>query len=68
MNFIGKFSFASLSSLAICESVNIEPLLTALITFGVSLITLAGGELIKYLVSYFKKKREDLENTKEKEK
>lgn len=46
---------------AVSMSVNAEPLLTALIGFGVSLITMAGGELVKYLVAFFKAKREKLE-------
>lgn len=56
------------SSLAICTSVDASPLLTALITFGVSLVTMVGGELVKYLVAYFKKKREELEKKEEKKK
>lgn len=46
---------------AVSMSVNAEPLLTALIGFGVSLITMAGGELVKYLVAFFKAKRAKLE-------
>ena len=55
------------TSLAVATSVNAEPLLTALITFGVSVVTLVGGELIKFLVAYLKKKTSDLNKDKEKE-
>ena len=48
------------TSMAVATSVNAEPFLTALITFGVSLVTLVGGELIKFLVAYLKKKTNDL--------
>ena len=48
------------TSMAVATSVNAEPLLTSLITFGVSLVTLVGGELIKFLVAYLKKKTNDL--------
>ena len=46
---------------AISVGTSAEPLITALIGFGVSLITMAGGELVKYLVAFFKAKREKLE-------
>lgn len=52
---------------AVSMSVNAEPLLTALIGFGVSLITMAGGELVKYLVAFFKAKRKKLEEDKKDE-
>lgn len=48
------------TSLAVATSVDATPLLTALITFGVSLVTIVGGELIKFLVVYLKKKTNDL--------
>ena len=63
---LGEVAVASCSSLAICTSVDASPLLTALITFGVSIVTMVGGELIKYLVALLKKKREDLEKKEDK--
>lgn len=63
---LGEVAIASCSSLAICTSVDASPLLTALITFGVSIVTMVGGELIKYLVALLKKKREDLEKKEDK--
>lgn len=57
-------SFAG--STAIATSVDASPLLTALITFGVSVVTLVGGEVIKFLVAYFKKKTDELEKPKKK--
>lgn len=51
---------------AVSMSVSAEPLITAVIGFGVSLITMAGGELVKYLVAYFKHKREKLEKEEKK--
>lgn len=65
---LGELAIASCSSLAICTSVDASPLLTALITFGVSVVTMVGGELIKFLVAFLKKKREDLEKKEDKEK
>ena len=48
------------TSMAVATSVDATPLLTALITFGVSLVTIVGGELIKFLVAFLKKKTNDL--------
>lgn len=49
-------------STGISAAVSFDPLLTALITFGVSLVTLVGGELIKYLVAVLKKKTKEATN------
>ena len=46
---------------ALSVGVNADPLITALIGFGVSLVTMVGGELVKYLVAFFKAKREKIE-------
>ena len=53
---------STLVSTAIATGIKAEPLITALITFAVSLITLVGTELVKYLVSFLKKKRQDIED------
>lgn len=53
-------AIAGTTTVAVASSVNADPLITALIGFGVSLVTMAGGELIKFLVAYFKKKTQDL--------
>jgi len=55
-----EFAVAVGASTVTATAVNADALITALITFGVSLVTLAGGELIKYLVAFFKKKTDDL--------
>lgn len=47
------------------NAMNADALITALITFGVSVVTLVGGELIKFLVAYFKKKTDALEGKEE---
>lgn len=67
MDFLAKLGISTSSAIIISEVANLNLLWTALITFGTSLITLAGGELIKYLVAFFKKKTKDLENSSEKE-
>ena len=56
-----EIATSTIGSTAICNSINAEPLLTALITFGVSIVTLVGGELVKFLVTYLQKKRKELE-------
>lgn len=64
--FLAKLGIATTSAIIISEAVNLNYLWTALITFATSLVTLAGGELIKFLVAYFKKKTKDLEKEEEK--
>ena len=58
---VSELAVSSTASLGIATSVDASPLLTALITLGVSLVTIVGGEIVKYLYAFFKKKREDLE-------
>lgn len=64
-SFLAKLGIATGSAIIITEAVNLDYLWTALITFAVSLITLAGGELVKFLVAFFKKKTKDLEESEE---
>lgn len=64
-----EFAISSSVSFAVSQSANFDTLTTALITFGVSLITIAGGELIKVIVSFLqsKKRKFDQENVIKKE-
>lgn len=55
-----EIAIATISTTAVATSINAEPLVTALIGFGVSLVTMVGGELVKFLVAYFKKKTKDI--------
>ena len=67
----GEIAVSTITSSIVANAVNTDALVTALITFGVSLVTIVGGELIKFLVAYFQKKtkelQEDDDNSKEKE-
>lgn len=65
MEFLSKLSISATSAIIISEVANLNLLWTALITFGTSLITLVGAEVIKFLVAFFKKKTKDLEEKKE---
>ena len=56
-----KFITGASISTGVCVSADTSPLLTALITFGVTLITVVGSELIKYLTTYLRNKRQKLE-------
>ena len=56
-----KFITGASISTGMCVSADTSPLLTALITFGVTLITVVGSELIKYLTTYLRNKRQKLE-------
>ena len=63
-----KLGIAFSSSLVICESVNLQPLWNALITLGVSVITVLSVEGVSWLRAYFKRKKEEEEqNTKKDE-
>lgn len=58
--FASQVLVSGTASTAVASSVDASPLLTALITFGVSIVTIVGTELIKYLVAYLQKKTNDL--------
>ena len=49
------------TSFVVSEAANLDALWTALITFAVTVVTMVGGEVIKYLVAFFKKKTHDIE-------
>ena len=65
---LSELAVSSSVSFAVSQSANFDTLTTALTTFGVSLITIAGGELIKVIVSFLqsKKRKFDQENVIEK--
>ena len=62
MNAIIEVGVAAATSTAVATAVDASPLLTALISLGVTIVTVVGAELVKYLVAFFKKKTEELEN------
>lgn len=60
MNTILEIGTAGAASATICASVSAEPLLTVLISFGISLITIVGGEVIKLCTAYLQKKTKEI--------
>lgn len=58
---LGEVAFSTATTSIVATSVDASPLITALIGFGVSLVTMVGGELVKFLVAFFKKKTKDLQ-------
>lgn len=60
---LGELAISTATTTAVATSVNAEPLLTALIGLGVSIVTMVGGELVKFLVAFFKKKTKELQET-----
>ena len=66
MNTFLELGVATGTSIIVAESLQLDNLWTALISFAVSLITIVGGELIKFLLAYFKKKTQELEKKEEK--
>lgn len=49
------------ASTAVSTAVNAEPLLTALISLGVTIVTVVGAELVKFLVAWLQNKRKKLD-------
>ena len=59
---VAEVAVASTASLAVATGVSAEPLLTALISLGISLVTVVGGELVKFLYNLIHKKNKELED------
>ena len=58
---------AASTSTVVATAVDASPLLTALISLGVTIVTVVGAELVKFLVAFFKKKTDELEKGKSKD-
>ena len=57
-----EVGIAATTGTAVATAVDASPLLTALISLGVTVVTVVGAEVVKFLVAFFKKKTEELEN------
>ena len=64
---LGEVAFSTATTSIVATSIDASPLVTALIGFGVSLVTMVGGELVKFLVAFFKKKTKDLQEPDDKQ-
>lgn len=64
-NIIAKLTTAGTVSVIVSEAVNPAPLLNALITLGVSVITVLSIEGIAWLKAFIKKHTKDEEDNKE---
>ena len=58
---LAEVAVATGTSAAVATAVDASPLLTALISFGVAVVTVVGGELITLAVTWIKKKKEQIE-------
>lgn len=56
-----EIAVAGTTTTAVATTVSADPLITALIGFGVSLVTMVGGELVKFLVTFLKSKTKKIE-------
>ena len=65
---LAEVAVATGTSAAVATAVDASPLLTALISFGVAVVTVVGGELITLAVTWIKKKKEDIEKKDSKDK
>ena len=67
-NIVAKLGVACTASLVVTESVSLEPLWNALITLGISIISVLAVEGINFLTKFIKyhtKKYEDKEDNKD---
>lgn len=64
---LGEVAFSTATTSIVATSVDASPLLTALIGLGVSVVTMVGGEVVKFLVAFFKKKTKELQEPDDKE-
>ena len=53
---------AATASTVVATSVDASPLLTALISLGVTIATVVGSELVKFMVAFLKSKRKKYED------
>lgn len=60
-----EIGVSAATSTAVSTATNAEPLLTALISLGVTIVTVVGAELVKFLVAWLQNKREKLDNVEE---
>ena len=65
---LAEIGVATTTSTVVATSVDASPLLTALISLGVTIVTVVGSELVKFLVAFFKKKTAELEGKKDEDK
>ena len=56
-----KFGLAGISSIAVVESVSLEPIWNALVTLAISIISVLMVEGIQFLRKYLQKKMKDLD-------
>ena len=56
---------AATASTVVATSVDASPLLTALISLGVTIVTVVGSELVKFLVAFLKNKTKKYTDDKE---
>ena len=67
MNGLIELVVATAATTTVAMSINAEPLLTALIGLGVSLVTVVGGEVVKFLVAFIRNKTNKYKDTDKKE-
>lgn len=63
---IAEVAISGTVTTVVSTAVSADGLLTALIGFGTALVTVVGGELIKFLVAWFKKKTDNLNKEEDK--
>lgn len=62
-NLLTKLGVASTSSIIVTEAVNLDALWSALISLGVSILSVLAVEGISFLKAWFLKKKKDLDDS-----
>lgn len=69
MNSLIEIGIATISTTVVATNVNADTLITALIGLGVSIVTVVGGEFVKFLVAFIRSKTKKYQDeTKEEDK
>lgn len=58
---LAEVAVSSVTASAISDAVSMDNLTTALITLAISVVTVVGGELVKFMVKWIRSKEEDLD-------
>lgn len=65
MNGLIEVGVSTIATTMVATNVNADTLLTALIGLGVSVVTVVGGELVKFLVAFIKSKTKKYQDKEE---
>ena len=65
MHALLEVGISTVCTTVVSTNINADTLITALIGLGVSIVTVVGGELVKFLVAFLKNKTKKYEDSTE---